>query len=157
MNIKETVKSQYRASLAMLRQAIEGCSKDLWLDQSYVNVSWNIAYHVLFYTHLYLSPSEEAFKTWANHKSYYHEFGSWPEPYSQAQVLDYLTICLEQVDAQVDAMELDAPSGFSWLPFNKLELQFYNIRHIMLHTGELYERLGARVEVEFTWVARAPA
>jgi len=27
-------------------------------------------------------------------------------------------------------------SGFDWLPFDKLELQFYNIRHIMQHTGE---------------------
>ena len=156
MNVKESIKSQYRASLAMLRQAVEGCSEAMWLDHSYVNASWNISYHVLFYTHLYLSPSEDAFKAWVKHKLYYHEFGRWPEPYSRAQVLEYLAICLEQVDAQVDAMELDAPSGFAWLPFNKLELQFYNIRHIMLHTGELCERLGSRGEVAFTWVARTP-
>jgi hypothetical protein len=154
MTIKESIKSQYRASLAMLQQAIEGCSEEMWLDRSYVNACWNIAYHTLFFTHFYLNPTEEAFKAWENHKLYYQEFSNWPEPYTRAQVLDYLAFCLQQVYAQVDALDLDAPSGFPWLPFDKLELQFYNIRHIMLHTGELCERLGSHGEVAFMWVAR---
>ena len=47
--------------------------------------------------------------------------------------------------------------GFYWLPFNKLELQFYNIRHIQQHTGELYERLGTRENIELDWVSIQPA
>jgi hypothetical protein len=72
--------------------------------------------------------------------------------YSKAEVLDYLRFCLEQVDSQVDMLNLEAESGFHWLPFNKLETQFYNIRHIMLHTGELCERLGAHGEIEVDWI-----
>jgi hypothetical protein len=42
------------------------------------------------------------------------------------------------------------------LPFTKLELQFYTIRHIQQHTGELMERLGERAKLEFKWVGRKP-
>jgi hypothetical protein len=37
---------------------------------------------------------------------------------------------------------------------NKLELQFYNIRHIQQHTGELYERLSAYKNIKLNWVAQ---
>ena len=67
-------------------------------------------------------------------------------------MLEYFDICLDQVDEKVDALDLEGESGFYWLPFNKLELQFYNIRHIMQHAGELCERLGAHGEVEVGWV-----
>ena len=43
-------------------------------------------------------------------------------------------------------------SGFSWLPFGKLELQFYSIRHVQHHTGELCERLGTTGDIEVGWV-----
>jgi hypothetical protein len=47
----------------------------------------------------------------------------------------------------------EAPSRFAWIPLNKLELQFYNIRHIQHHTGELFERLGARANVDnLRWI-----
>jgi hypothetical protein len=157
MDIKAAVISQYHAALGMLHQAIEGCSDALWLDKSYANVSWNIAYHALFYTHLYLSSSEAAFTAWCGHRNYYHEFGNWPEPYTKTQVLEYLVFCLEMVDRQVEAIEMDTPSGFGWLPFSRLELHLYNIRHIMLHTGELAERLGAHGAVQVAWVARVSA
>ncbi len=56
--------------------------------------------------------------------------------------------------ARTAALDTAAPeSGFFWLPFGKLELQFYNIRHLQHHTGELFERLGA-VGVTLDWVGR---
>ncbi|MBW6466502.1 MAG: hypothetical protein K0B06_08370 [Brevefilum sp.] len=54
---------------------------------------------------------------------------------------------------QLKAVDLVADSGFYWLPFNKLELKFYNIRHIQPHTGELCERFGALGEISVDWVA----
>ena len=56
----------------------------------------------------------------------------------------------------MDALDLEAESGFYWLPFNKLELQFYNIRHLTLHTGELAERLWAVAGEETRWVGKRP-
>ena len=157
MNPKQAIQSQYRASLAMLRQAIEKCPEALWVDTSYSNPFWRVAYHTLIYTHFYLSPTEADFVPWEKHKAGLQLLGSSaPEakPYGQSEVLDYLALCLGQVEVQVAALDLEAASGFDWLPFDKLELQFYNIRHIMQHTGELCERLGAHGEVEVGWVGK---
>ena len=55
-------------------------------------------------------------------------------------MLEYLDLCRQQVDMRTRQLDLDASSGFQWLPFGKLELQFYTIRHLQQHAGELMER-----------------
>jgi len=155
MRIKQAIQSQYHAALAMLRQAIEKCPKTMWADSEYVNPFWRVAYHTLIYTHFYLSRTEADFVPWEKHREGMQLLGpqaSDVEPYSKADLLDYLAFCLEHVEEQVSAVDLHAESGFHWLPFDKLELQFYNIRHIQQHTGELCERLGAHGEIEIDWV-----
>ena len=162
MGVKKTIKSQYYAALEMLRQAIEECPESLWVDAGYPSPFWRIAYHVLVYTHFYLHPSEKDFVPWEKHQPAYRFLGSdggeaeAGEPYSKKEVLDYHRLCCEQVEERVTALDLEAESGFDWLPFDKLELQIYNIRHIQQHTGELYERLGTEGEVELGWVGRKP-
>jgi len=156
MNPKPVIKSQYKAALTMLRQAIEKCPEALWTDSSYSNPYWRLAYHTLIYTHFYLSPSEDDFTPWDKHQQDLQLLGQeipGARVYSQAELLDYLALVLQQVEEKVTALDLEAESGFHWLPFNKLELQFYNIRHVQQHTGELCERLGAHGEVEVGWVA----
>ncbi len=155
MNPKQVIKSQFKAALAMLRQAIEKCPEALWTDETYSNPFWRLAYHVLIYTHFYLGPSEDDFTPWEKHQQDLQLLGQeipGARIYSQREVLDYLALVQDQVEAQVDALDLAAGSGFHWLPFNKLELQFYNIRHVQQHTGELCERLGAHGEIEVGWV-----
>jgi hypothetical protein len=152
MNIKEGIKSQYLASLGMLREAVVRCPDRLWDNQEDKNRFWQVVYHALFYTHLYLQPSEQTFVPWVKNKTGSHRLEKEDEPYRKEEILEYFDVCQEQVKKQVPLLELDAPSGFEWLPFNKLELQFYNIRHIQHHTGELCERLGARGEIEVPWI-----
>ena len=157
METRSIIKSQYYAAMAMLRQAIENCPEALWEDASYNNPAWRLAYHTLIYTHFYLSPTEADFKPWEKHREDMQLLGLTApegEAYSRAEILAYLGLCLEAVEHQVDQMDLKAASGFEWLPFSKLELQFYNIRHIMQHTGELYERLGATGGIELGWVTQ---
>ena len=162
MSVKKTIKSQYYASLEMLKHAIEECPESLWSGPEYKNEFWHIAYHVLYYAHLYLQPSEEDFIPWEKHVERHRTLGSTgekldaAEPYSKDEVLAYLELCHEQAEEQVTAMDLTAESGFYWLPFNKLELQFYNIRHLQQHTGELCERLGANGDIEVAWVGKKP-
>jgi hypothetical protein len=160
MNIKDIVKSQYHASLEMLRQAIIKCPDPLWDGGEYKNAFWRVAYHALFFTHLYLQVSLEDFCPWAKHKENYealdHQLPRDGEPYTKGEVLEYCEMCGEQIEERVASLEPDAPSGFHWLPFSKLELQFYNIRHLQQHTGELCERLGARGDIEVGWVGQAP-
>lgn len=154
MSIKDSIKSQYRASLEMLRQAVIKCPDSLWDDREYKNVFWHVSYHALCYTHFYLQPSEKDFAPWAKHREGYRGLGKVPdgEPYSREEILEYLDTCREQVEEQVASLDVDAPSGFWWLPCSKLELQFYNIRHLQQHIGELCERLGAQGDIEVDWI-----
>ena len=75
-----------------------------------------------------------------------------PSPYTKGEVLEYHELCRAEVEAKVPSLDLEAPSGFYWLPFNKLELQFYNIRHIQHHTGQLADRLRNAANVGVGWV-----
>ena len=163
--IQQAIKSQYHAALSMLQQSVENCPESLWFDTQQKNKYWQVAFHVLFYTHLYLGPTEEQFESWPKHRDQSEFLGDripWApdekpkigEPYTQAEILEYLAFCREEVDIQVTQLDLEAASGFEWLPFNKLELQFYNIRHIMQHTGELSGRLLEQEGIEINWVGK---
>ena len=67
--IKAILKSQYHAALAMLKQSIELCPGELWESDDYTNAHWQVAYHALFFTHLYLQRDEAAFQPWDRHQS----------------------------------------------------------------------------------------
>jgi hypothetical protein len=153
MSIHDSIKSQYHASLEMLRQAVIKCPEPLWDDRSYKNVFWNVAYHALFYTHLYLATTLQSFKPWSKGKAGTNELKEGQGPYSKAEILEYFEVIGQQVEEQIDALDPDAPSGFHWLPFNKVELQIYNIRHLQQHAGELFERLGVSNGIEVDWVS----
>jgi hypothetical protein len=152
MKIDQIIQAQYLAALEMLKQAIVKCPAALWNAPGDQDPVWRKAYHALFYVHFYLQANEQAFTPWEKH----HD----PQtgvPFSGAEVLEYQAFVQNQVREQVPRLELAAESGFHWLPFNKLELQFYNLRHLQQHVGELYERLGSREMIELDWVGTQPA
>jgi len=152
-----SILSQYRASLAMLRQAIELCPEDLWRDTQYRNRYWHIAYHTLFYAHLYVNASEAEFVPWSKHRAECRMLGGeieGIEAYSKSELLEYLLICLAEIEDNVPKVALDGPSGFDWLPFSRLEAHIYNIGHIHQHTGQLGERLRTVCDVGIKWVGR---
>jgi hypothetical protein len=158
MTIKEIIKSQYYAVLEMLKLAIAECPEHLWQNADYKVPFWHIAYHTLFFAHLYLHRSEDDFVPWEKHNQAYislassGEKGETLEPFRKDELLAYHALCCEQVEEKVNSLDLETESGFDWLPFDKFELQIYNIRHIQQHTGELYERLGASEGIELAWV-----
>src|SRR5262249_38512334 len=51
--LRSVLKSQYHASLAMLREAIERCPSEEWLSTNHKNAFWQVSYHTLFFAHLY--------------------------------------------------------------------------------------------------------
>jgi hypothetical protein len=165
MNIKDVIISQYLASLEMLSNAVKACPDRIWADSKHKNKFWHIAYHAIFYTHLYLQNSEDDFIPWEKHRDEYQFMGSLPEapskkpaidtPYLKGEIIEYLEFCKKQVIETLPILNLDSDaSGFYWLPFGKLELQFYNIRHLQQHTGELYERLGTEENIDVQWVGK---
>ena len=165
MNVHETLGRQYRASLEMLWQAIAKCPESLWLTPGYPNRFWHIAYHALFYTHLYLQNSEADFRPWAKHKPNHQFLGCtpWPPyerpkieaPYTKEEVLEYLEICRAEIEARTPSLNLDAASGFPWQPFHKLEQQLNSIRHLQHHTAQLIDRLRTAENIGVAWVATA--
>ncbi len=152
LDILHVVANQYRAPLTMLGKAIELCPDSLWFSTDYPNKFWHIAYHAVFYTHFYLHPSEADFVPWEKHRKDSSFLAKVHPPYTKNEVLEYHALCASEVEAKVAALDLAGPSGFSWLPFNKLELQFYNIRHIQHHTGQLADRLRTEAGIGLGWV-----
>ena len=166
MDIHKIIQSQYHASLEMLSRILNNCPEELWNREADINKFWHLAYHAIFYTHLYLSPTEADFKAWEKHRENYYSLETQTEapdekpeisqPYSKAEILEYFEHLRVQIDDIISATDLHAESGFYWLPFSKLELQFYNIRHLMQHIGELGERLGFTAQIDTDWVGKRP-
>ena len=168
--LRGALKRQYRAGLAMLGDAVERCPDETWGDPAPTNAFWQVAYHVLYFTHLYLQPDLEAFRPWPGHQGdVQHEDGIagpadprserplLPRPYTKAQVLAYAAHVDACVDG-VDALDLDADaSGFSWYAMGKLEHQLVNLRHLAHHVGQLADRVRAATGEGVRWVSPNPA
>jgi len=164
--MRQILKSQYHAGLAMLRESIERCPDDLWLNTEHVNAFWQVAYHTLFFAHLYIQPNEAAFKPWERHQSNVQNedaiagppdpnssLSLIPEPYSKEDVLVYWKHCDDLVDEAVEELNLNDPSsGFSWYQVSKLEHQLISIRHIQHHTAQLADRLRSAANIGVRWV-----
>jgi hypothetical protein len=164
VDTKEIIKSQYLAALGMLCKAVKSCPPQLWDDDKAKNRFWQVSYHALFYTHLYLQESEEKFVPWRKHREHYQFLGvlPWPphkkpevgEPYSQEEILEFSQLCLKEIEPMIASVDFAADSGFPWLPFNKMELQLYNIRHIQHHAGVLIDRLRNGQDIGIRWISR---
>jgi len=164
--MQKILKSQYHAALAMLRETIERCPDDVWLSEQHKNSFWQVAYHALFFTHVYLQPNEAAFRYWEHSQKDVQNADAFaiesdpnsnlpllPKPYTKAEVLAYWNFCDQMVDRAVDALDLLSPeSGFRWYKESKLEHQFINLRHIEHHTAQLADRLRSSNGIAIRWV-----
>ncbi|MBM3328960.1 MAG: DinB family protein [Calditrichaeota bacterium] len=155
--------SQYRATLEMLRRAVETCPEELWDAPAYYNRFWRVAYHVLFYTDLYLSAEEASFRPWRGHIQDYQFLDSFPwpadgkpregEPYPRDAILEYIDYMDKGMSDRIQSIDLaSVVSGFDWLPFGKGELVLYNLRHLQHHTGQLIERIRQTTGCGVDWV-----
>jgi hypothetical protein len=163
MNNADIFISQYDASLRMLKNAIEASDDALWYGEGSHNKFWQVAYHALFYTNLYLSPDDKHFTPWEKHQDDYQVLGDkvpWPphhaprigKPYTRNEVLAYCEQLHGTLAEHLEPLDFEQPSGFFWLPFTKFELQIYNIRHIQHHAGQLIDRLRERKNIGVEWV-----
>lgn len=164
MDLRSALKRQYRGALAMLRKAISDCPPAVWNSGPAGVPYWRVVYHTLYFTHLYLGRDLESFRPWERHRDEYHDLpwpsGSGPElpePYSQADLLEYWDFCNALVNTAIDAMNLEADDcGIPWhrgMP--KLDHQLHNIRHIQHHAAFLAARLRDAGGPEFEWVRQA--
>ena len=181
--VRGALKGQYHAALAMLRQAVVKCPEELWASGGYggqtgqPNPFWRVAYHTLYFVHLYLMQTVKDFRAWEHHQTRIQDLDEWPAPpeiedlcelphrpvqtgvaYTKAQLLEYWDVCDGMVDARVDAMDLyTRESGFPWYTKfgSKLEHQMLSIRHIQGHMAQLGERLKGAGVGGIDWVGTA--
>lgn len=164
MNISESFRSQYAAALEMMRHAIQHCPDFAWDDERYGNRSWHIAYHALFYAALYLSPGEDVAEMWEKARPHHQWLSksAWtPElggnvviPYSKVELLEFTDYIESRLATAFDQTPYDAPSGFSWISFNRFQLHIYNLRHLQHHIGQLSERVRQTSGQGTGWVGR---
>lgn len=158
MDIRASLKGQYSAGLKMLRECIELCPDSNWTSGVHPRSFWRIAYHAIYYTHLYMQPDLESFVPWSKHREHVPVLWESPdvvEPYTKAELLDYLDQVAKAVNDSVDKLDLDSPeTGFHWYTnMNKLDHQMMNFRHLQGHVGQLSELLMAEnVDLEIDWV-----
>ncbi|MEI7833414.1 MAG: DinB family protein [bacterium] len=162
--IRSALKSQYHCTLDMLEAVIEQCPEPCWVSPDHTAPCWQIAYHALFYTHMYLQRDIDSFRPWEQHLPEYQFIGALPNgaiprigaPYSKENILAYLALCRAMVDSCVDAMDLNAPEcGFPWYTMGKLEHQLNNIRHVQHHTAQLNDRLKRYTGTGVKWMQMA--
>lgn len=163
-SISDAIVSQYLAALGMLRESIASMPHELWNDPAYENRTWRIAYHVLFYTHLYLSSSQRAFVPWERAIADAEVAGRRGHPPFDVpvigglnaidEILEYQGIVESMVPNAVAALPFDAPSGFEWIPLTRFELHLYNIRHVQHHAAQLIERRRATGAPGVDWIGR---
>ena len=55
--------------------------------------------------------------------------------------LSWPTIEAVAAEDSIRDLDMDAESGFPWLPFGPVERLAYNLRHLQHHTGQLGERI----------------
>lgn len=162
MPLKRAITGQYRASLAMLRETIELCPVATWEGGTHPRNFWRIAYHALHFTHLYLMPSPEEFVRWELHRDCTDLWNDANppvvEPYTQAEILEYLDYIDSSVSGWVDRLDLESmQSGFSWYPnLPKLDHQILTIRHLAGHAGQLSELIMQAGIEEIKWITRVP-
>ncbi|MCX7799194.1 MAG: hypothetical protein N2109_02505 [Fimbriimonadales bacterium] len=162
MDATEGLRSQYVAQLAMLEDCIRLCPNEAWTAGEPPRSFWRIAFHALFYTHLYLMPSEREFERWgplsglsASLWEQRPDDAAGAAPPAPEALLGYLEWIRSNLPAWLARLDLGSPSsGFPWYPIGKLEHQMVNLRHLGTHIGQLQERLFA-LGLEPRWVGKA--
>ena len=163
MELRQALKEQYHAGLAMLAECVAKCPEGIWLKGEPPRTFWRIALHAAFYTHLYMGQNEEACQPWPGRREGI-DHGLWEDPaypeggeiYRRDEILDYIWFVDKLVDPTVDQLNLDSDeTGFSWYPnMSKLSHELMNLRHLQGHVGQLSELLMAR-GIDTDWVARS--
>jgi hypothetical protein len=164
MDVQSALKSQYHAALKTLHEVIEKCPEAMWQDPADTAPFWRVAYHTLFFAHLYIQQKQEAFTPWGRHREEAQYIAFVPrenrppkpcEPFTRDELLEYCSACDAMIDAGVDALDLSAPQcGFPWYKMPTLEHQIVNIRHIQHHAAALSSRLRRSAGISITWVGK---
>jgi hypothetical protein len=140
--VKKILTGQFEAALSMLKDCIEQCPPEHWDGVVGKYPFWQVAYHVLCFVDLYLSPNEGSFQLGKFHPQGMKELDDeYPSRrFDKRELAEYLEFCHRKAIASIAAEtgeSLEGPSGHSHLQFSRGELHIYNLRHVQHHVGQL--------------------
>jgi len=161
--IFDVLESQYKAALSMLRSALEKVPQEYWNSKEYNKPIWQLAFHTLYGTKMYLSSSPETFILWENAIRGAESLGGvndWENPeedgviegtHTPSELFDFIDDIVANLQQNISALPIHEPSGFEWYPVTRLELHLTNIRHIQHHAAQIIERLKYKNIHGFAW------
>lgn len=135
---------QFGAALDMFENALDKCPQSLWEDDSKF---WYIAYHTLFFTDYYLTEAPNKFLPPEPYSlSEFDPNGAMPERvYTKEELLSYTCHCREKCRNLIAGLT-EEKAEMHWNDgqrnYSYYKLLFYNLRHVMHHTGQLNLLLG---------------
>ncbi len=125
--LAELLSHQFEASLSMLNFAVARCPESSWNQPVAAWKFCQAAFHAVFFTDLYLQPSDdaEAFKRQPFHVEHQADFGDYEELEDREQILLYgkpfvvsylhnVRCKAQETIARESADVLAGPSGFHW-------------------------------------------
>jgi hypothetical protein len=155
--IRDSVWSQFGASLDMLENAINMCPDEHWDTE--LNF-WYTSYHCIFWTDYYLTTEPGNFQPPAPFDlSEFDPSGRKPHrTYTKAEVLGYLEHCRQKANQFISGLTVQKLSD-RWIDdyknFSLLELLLYNVRHIQHHSAQLNLLLRQTINNAPAWVRQA--
>ena len=121
------MRSNTAPGLAMLAQCVERCPDDLWSigagPRPLWRAFWRIAFHTVYFTHLYLGQNEEIYQPWSGRPEGWPDLWQKPftlepyelpedsDPYTKKQILDYIAYTDALVGPTIERLDLDSGRG----------------------------------------------
>lgn len=166
--VQTSIWMQFGASIDYLEDTIIACPDDMWRAPLWQTPNtapefaqfWYVAYHTLFWLHLYLTGTEEGFVPRAPFALIEQdEHGPLPDRvYTKAELLDYLREGRAKCQAVIAGLTDESAAQrceFGWGSCSFLELLLYNLRHVHGHASQLNMALGQQIGPQPDYVTRA--
>src|SRR6476659_4614801 len=104
--VRSALAGQFGAAMKMFRGCLDRADAGAWLAPVGKYPFWQVAYHTLVVTDLYLAPAEEQFQPQPFHREGYDDLGPPPDapdrvtvvdrPYDKATLVGYADLCRER-------------------------------------------------------------
>ena len=163
--LRNSLASQLESALAMLEDCVRQCPETCWQGHVGKFPFWQVAYHSLFLTDLYLSKDEQSYRPREFHREDYQFFGNRPgppfeevvadDPYTKEEIFKYVDLCRAKASdslARETPDSLQGPCGFWWYKIARVEFYMVIIRHLQHHAAQMSLFLKNGSSVDIDWV-----
>jgi hypothetical protein len=154
--LRESIGSQFSASLEMLAHAIEMCPHEHWNTETNF---WYMAFHCLFWTDYYLTTDPAKFTPPAPFTfSEFDPSGKKPDRvYTKLEIQTYLEHCKQKASgllSELTVNKLEERWINDYKNYSLLEIILYNCRHIQHHSAQLNLILRQTINNAPAWVSK---